>query len=33
MLLSHLTEGQPVLNLSKGGNLLIIWMPACAGMT
>jgi hypothetical protein len=28
-----LTEGQPVLSLSKGGDFLIIWIPACAGMT
>ncbi len=32
-MLPHLTEGQPVLSLSKGGNFLIIWIPACAGVT
>ncbi|OIR01559.1 hypothetical protein GALL_162700 [mine drainage metagenome] len=33
MLLSHLTEGQPVQSLSKSGDFLIIWIPAFAGMT
>ena len=28
MMLPHLTEGQPVLSLSKGGDILIIWIPA-----